>query len=115
MIRLSRRRLWLALGALGAATVVGWALVLSPAPFSATSPVAHRAAAPAQPAVAEPVGRALSEPRAIGARAAPLGSTAVPVKTVPGGQAAPPALDRCSATTGPARVLAMCVPLAPPP
>jgi hypothetical protein len=117
MIRLSNDPLRLVLGALGAATVIGLASVLSQAPASATSPVAHRAASPAQPMVAEPapVSKALSEARAIASRAARLGSTAVPVKTVPGGQAAPPALDRCSATTGLGRVLPMCVPLAPPP
>lgn len=116
MIRISDRRLWIALGALGAAMLMGWTAVLAQAPARATSPAAHRAAL-ARQAVAEPAPAtgSLTDQLTKPTVAAPSRSAVVPGNLAPAVQVAPPVPDRCSAVLGQGRPLPMCPPLAPRP
>jgi hypothetical protein len=126
MIRISDRRLWIALGALGAALFLAWTSVLSQAPASATSPAAHRAAL-ARPVISEPAPATgvLGEPAQVTgmpsaafvapAATVPSSSSVVPASQLPAGQVAPPVPDRCSVVMGRGRPVPMCPPLAPQP
>lgn len=102
--RFSSRGLWLPVGALGVAALLGCALMLSQAPIRLIV---------AQPAS---VVRAPSQPLAVPAPSAPIASNSAAVKTLPGGVSAPPAADRCTTLgMGRARALPMCAPPLPQP
>jgi hypothetical protein len=134
MIRLTGLRLWIGIGALSAAAIVGGASMLPHEQIGATVPTAHRAApvaaavadprlissAPVQPVTAPPapVSAAPSAAPAVTSQSAPFVSTTVPVAAVPAAQEVPTVADRCSAMTGGGHgrpVPPMCAPLAPQP
>src|SRR3982074_1770136 len=130
MTRLTGFRLWIGLGVLSAAAMVGAASMLTHGPIGPTVATAHRAA-PLAPAVAEPrivtaqpvtaepapANAAPSAPQAVPQQSAPFASTTVPVAAAPAAQEQVSPADRCSAMTGGGRghPVPLCVPLAPQP